>query len=147
VIGVDLGLKKVGVSISDDSGTFARPLCVISFKGNKNLINSLAEIAREHDVSTFVVGLPKNMDGTIGESGRRSIKFARKLKAAMNATVILYDERLTSTQAEREMIGLRMSRKKRRMAIDEVASVLILENYLRFAMLHDKANNSEEKGK
>ncbi len=130
-IGVDLGLRRVGVSVSDDMDLMAHPLCVLEYAGQDRLARDLGELAQSHGAGTFVVGIPRNMDGTAGEGARRSIRFARKLERETGLAVVLCDERLTTSQAEKEMIALGKSRKRRRMGIDEAAAVLILESYLR----------------
>ncbi len=112
LIGVDLGLKRVGTSISDDLGIFAHPLAMIPYSNQSQVLEDLIDLGRDKKASGFVVGIPKNMDGTLGESARRSIRFARKLQARSGLPVILWDERLTTSQAEREMIGLGLSRKE-----------------------------------
>jgi putative Holliday junction resolvase len=104
---------------------------MIPYSNQSQVLEDLIDLGRDKKASGFVVGIPKNMDGTLGESARRSIRFARKLQARSGLPVILWDERLTTSQAEREMIGLGLSRKRRRLTIDQAASVLILENYLR----------------
>lgn len=131
LIGIDLGLKRVGVSISDDLGMFAHPLDTVCYYNQLQVLQEVIDLATQHNAVGFVVGIPKNMDGTLGESARRSVRFARKLQMRSGLPVVLWDERLTTSQAEREMIGLGMSRRRRRLSIDEAASVLILENYLR----------------
>ena len=95
------------------------------------LARALSDLADVHGATSFVVGLPKNMDGSVGDSGRRSQKFAKRLERASSRPVFLSDERLTTSQAEKEMIALGRSRRQRKSAIDEAAAVLILENYLR----------------
>ncbi|HHY12099.1 MAG TPA: Holliday junction resolvase RuvX, partial [Firmicutes bacterium] len=109
----------------------AHPLDTIAYRNQRQVLEEAIALAVAHEVVGFVVGIPKNMDGTLGESARRSVRFARKLQARSGLPVVLWDERLTTSQAEREMIGLGMSRRRRRLSIDEAASVLILENYLR----------------
>ena len=144
LIGIDLGLKRVGVSISDDFSSFAHPLDTINYRNRRQVIEEVIDLAAEHKAVGFVVGIPKNMDGSLGESARRSLTFGRKLEAHSGMPVILRDERLTTSQAEREMINLGMSRKKRSSSIDEAASVLILENYLRRVLSDpDKVEGSE----
>ena len=110
---------------------FAHPLTTIYYKNQTQVVEEVMRLAIEHRAKGFVVGVPKNMDGTLGESARRSLRFARKLQSRTPLPVILWDERLTTSQAEKEMIGLGKSRRKRKAGIDEAASVLILENYLR----------------
>jgi putative Holliday junction resolvase len=131
LIGIDLGLRRVGVSISDELACFAHPLCTIPYRNLEQVLEETMSLAATYKAVGFVVGIPKNMDGSFGESARRALNFARKLEARSGLPVVLWDERLTTSQAEREMIGLGMSRRRRRTAIDEAASVLILENYLR----------------
>lgn len=130
-IGIDLGLRRVGVSVSDAMDLLAHPLCVLEYAGQDRLVRDLVRLAESEGAGTFVVGVPRNMDGTAGEGARRSVRFARKLERESGLRVVLCDERLTTSQAEKEMIALGRSRKRRRMSIDEAAAVLILESYLR----------------
>lgn len=130
-LGVDLGLRRVGVAVSDDMELMAHPLCVLEYAGEDRLARDLASIAESEGVGTFVVGVPRNMDGTPSKGARRSVRFARKLERETGLSVALCDERLTTSQAEREMIALGRSRNRRRMTVDEASAVLILENYLR----------------
>jgi putative Holliday junction resolvase len=130
-LGIDLGLKRVGVAIAGEAGLLASPLCVLPYEGQDKLAASLVEIARQNEVGLFVVGLPRNMDGSMGDGAKRAVRFARKLEKLSGMPVVLCDERLTTSQAEKEMIALGKSRRSRRMTIDEAAAVLILENYLR----------------
>ncbi len=88
-------------------------------------------IAKEKGVKAFVVGVPKNMDGTVGEQGKRALRFADKLRNKSGCPVFLIDERLTTVQAEKGMISLGLSRKRRKATIDEAAAVLILESHLK----------------
>jgi putative Holliday junction resolvase len=131
VIGVDLGLKRVGVSISDETNTFASPLATLTYRGRENLAEDLTVLAREHGAGSFVVGLPKSMDGTLGPAGKRARRFAELLERYSGMRVFLCDERLTTSQAEKEMIALGKSRRLRRRTIDGAAAALILENHLR----------------
>ena len=131
LIGIDLGLKRVGLSISDDLGCFAHPLATIPYTNLGQLVEEITDIAAAREAVGFVVGFPRNMGGSLGEPARRSLNFARKLEVRSGLPVVLWDERLSTSQAEREMIGLGMSRRRRRRSIDQAASVLILENYLR----------------
>ncbi|MGI6643797.1 MAG: Holliday junction resolvase RuvX [Bacillota bacterium] len=130
-IGIDLGEKRVGLAISDEMGLYAHPLGVLDFRGEEELAEELAGIAEERGVASFVVGLPRNMNGTIGESAKKSQRFANQLQRKSGLPVTMLDERLTTSQAEKEMIGLGKSRRWRRKTIDSVAAVLILETYLR----------------
>ena len=130
VIGIDLGEKRVGVAVSDEM-RFAHPLCVIEWQSLDKTIGTLISLAQDNEAEGFVVGVPKNMDGSMGEGAKKAVKFARRLNGRSNLPVALCDERLTTSQAEKEMIGLGKSRRRRRMTIDEASAVLILESYMR----------------
>lgn len=134
VIGIDLGERRVGVAVSDEM-RFAHPLCVIQWMSLDRTIEQLISLAKEHAAEGFVVGVPRNMDGSMGESAKKAVKFARRLGGRSKLPVALCDERLTTSQAQREMIGLGKSRRRRRMTIDEAAAVLILENYMRESLV------------
>ncbi|HHY44414.1 MAG TPA: Holliday junction resolvase RuvX [Firmicutes bacterium] len=131
IIGVDLGLKRVGVSISDETNILASPLATLPYRGPETLAEELTALAREHGASSFVIGFPKNMDGTLGPAGKRARRFAALLERHSGLNVFLYDERLTTSQVEKEMIALGKSRRLRKETIDGAAAALILENYLR----------------
>ncbi|HHY76480.1 MAG TPA: Holliday junction resolvase RuvX [Firmicutes bacterium] len=130
IIGIDLGLKRVGVSVSDETKTLASPLAVLPYEGPEKLAQEIIALARQHGASGFVVGLPKNMDGTLGPAGKRARRFAGLLERLSGMPVFLCDERLTTSQAEKEMIALGKSRRRRKETIDGAAAVLILENFL-----------------
>ncbi len=131
IIGIDLGERRVGVAISDEMGLYAHPLKTLKYLDNERLAADLIELAARNEALSFVVGLPKNMDGSMGLGALKAMEFAQTLRKKSGFPVALCDERLTTSQAEKEMIGLGKSRKRRRRAIDAAAAVLILENYLR----------------
>lgn len=138
IIGVDLGLKRVGVSISDQTNSLASPLDHVAYEGPRKLAAYLTELAAKYGATSFVVGLPKNMDGTVGQAGKRALRFAELLRSHSGLPVSLEDERLTTSQAEKEMIALGKSRRLRKKTIDGAAAVLILENHLRAARMRTK---------
>lgn len=143
VIGVDLGLRRVGLAVADEGGVLATPLEVVAFPGLDKLASLLTSIAAREGAGSFVVGYPLNMDGTAGEAAKRAAKFARKLSSESGLPVTLSDERLTTFQAQKEMIALGKSRKDRRAAIDGVAAVLILENHLRREALNGRSKDGD----
>ena len=122
ILAVDLGTRRIGLALSDPIGITAQPLPTLQAKG--------WSIAGEHEVQSFVVGLPLRMDGSSGPEARRAERFAEKLRQATNLTVRTWDERLTTVMSERSLIESGRSRKKRRAAIDSAASILILQSYL-----------------
>lgn len=129
-LGLDYGDTRTGVAVSDGLGWTAQGLEVIAGRNTQALLDRVEELARQWEVVGVVVGLPKNMDGTIGRRGEISIEFADKVKARLNIPVELWDERLSSASAERTLLEADMSRKKRKQVIDKMAAALILQNYM-----------------
>lgn len=128
-MGLDVGTKTIGVAVSDELGWTAQGVEVIMRSGKQDYAR-LAELAKQYDVSLIVVGLPKNMNGTIGERGEATIAFAKKLEEQVQIPVQLWDERLTTVAAERTLISADVSRKKRKKVVDKMAAMLILQNYM-----------------
>jgi putative Holliday junction resolvase len=129
-MGLDVGEKKIGVALSDELGWTAQGLEVIERCGDKQDAARLKEIAAQYGVREIVVGLPKNMDGTIGFRGEYCKEFAEMLKQKLNMTVHLWDERLTTVAAEKTLLEADVSRKKRKKIVDKIAAVFILQSYL-----------------
>lgn len=131
IIGLDLGSKTCGVSISDGLQMFAHPYETLYFEGDlKTLKGPLKTIIETENISAIALGLPKMMNNDIGERAQISIEFKEKLTNWFQVEVALIDERLTSVSANRQLIDLDMSRKKRKKVIDQVAAVEILQTYL-----------------
>lgn len=131
-MGLDVGSKTVGVAISDAFGWTAQGLKTIQINEEQQEFGfeELGTIIKENEVSKIVVGLPKNMNGTIGPRGEASQHFAEELEKLFGLPVILWDERLTTMAAERVLLEADMSRKKRKKVIDKMAAVMILQGYL-----------------
>lgn len=133
ILGLDIGEKKIGVAMSDELGFTAQGIGVILRQGLKQDLNQVAALAEKYSVGKIVLGLPKNMNGTLGPQGELVKKFGEALKRSLKKVEISYwDERLTTVEAERVLIHGDMSRKKRRCIIDKVAAVLILQSYLNY---------------
>ena len=132
IVGLDLGSKTLGVAVSDPSKTIATKLTTITFLNNdfEYAIKELFAILKDVDIEMFVLGLPKNMDGSLGFQAQASIRFKDLLEVKFNKPVILWDERLTSKMAESMMIQADLSRKKRKTKVDFVAATIILQSYL-----------------
>ena len=131
-LGLDLGTKTLGVAISDNQGLIASKYKTIIFD-NENYIeavNKLEPIIDEFNISTVVLGLPKNMDNSLGFASKRSLNFKMLLEEKLNLNVILQDERLTSVEANNIMIKGNVSRKKRKKNVDSISAVIILQSYL-----------------
>lgn len=131
-MGLDVGSKTVGVALSDAFGWTAQGIETIKINEEKQDFgfSKLGQIIKEHEVSKIVVGLPKNMNGTIGPRGEASQFFASELEKLYGLPVILWDERLTTMAAERVLLEADVSRQKRKKVIDKMAAVMILQGYL-----------------
>lgn len=132
IIGLDVGSKTIGVAVSDALGVTAQGLTTISWD-EENITSAdqeLIEIINSYEVTGIVVGLPKNMNGTIGERGEASKRYAKHLEETYKIPVKLWDERLTTIAAERVLLDADVSRGKRKNVIDKMAAVMILQNYL-----------------
>lgn len=130
IMGLDLGDKTIGVAISDPLGWTAQGVEVIRKEGKNAMMQRLQELVDLHEVSKMVVGLPRNMDGTLGERAEKSKKFAQEIQQLLSLPVDLWDERLSTVAAEKMLIEADTRRKKRKKVIDKVAATIILQNYL-----------------
>ena len=133
ILGLDVGSKTVGVAVSDPFGWTAQGLEIIRINEAKEKfgLDRLGEIIDEYEVDRVVIGLPKNMDGTIGERAEASLAYGDLVIETFNLPVEYEDERLTTAQANRMMIEEGdLSRRKRKKVIDKIAAMMILQNYL-----------------
>ncbi|MDT2828991.1 Holliday junction resolvase RuvX [Enterococcus viikkiensis] len=138
VMGLDVGSKTVGIAVSDPFGWTAQGVEIIRIdeENGKFGFERLGELVKEYKVTKFVVGLPKNMNNTIGPRAEASIAYADKIKELFDLPIEFQDERLTTVQAERMLVEQAdVSRSKRKKVIDKLAAVMILQNYL------DRAGN------
>ena len=131
-LGLDLGTRTLGISVSDTTKTIATALKTIRFQENDydSLIEPLKDIIEEYDIVKIVLGLPKNMNNTMGERCTTTIEFQQKLIDIFNIEVVLQDERLTTVEATNYMLQADISRKKRKKSIDSLAANIILQTYL-----------------
>ncbi len=130
ILGLDVGDKRIGVAVSDPMGWTAQGLEVLMREDSGSDILRLKEIVKEYHVEAIVVGIPKNMDGTLGEQAEKVHEYIEALKEALGLPMIPWDERLSTVAAERSLLEADMSRAKRKRVIDKVAAVLILQGYL-----------------
>jgi putative holliday junction resolvase len=129
-LGVDLGRVRIGLAIADDVLRQARPLRVVHRRGGAKDLDAIAEAARDYEVGRAVVGLPLNMDGTEGSAARLSREFATKLEAALGVPVELFDERLSTFEAEVRLRDRGISAKDARARVDAEAAAVILQGWL-----------------
>lgn len=131
-LGLDLGTRTLGMSISDTTHTIATPLKTIRFEDEDydSLLPSISEVIEEYKISKIVLGLPKNMNNTMGDKCQIVMNFKDKLVKAFNIEVVLQDERLTTVEATNYMLEADISRRKRKKKIDSLAANIILQTYL-----------------
>ena len=132
-LGLDLGTTTLGLSISDKTNTIATPLYTLKFSPNdyESTLKPLEELVNEKKITDFVLGLPKNMNNTVGPRAESSMAYGEKIKELFSLPVEYQDERLTTVQAERMLVEqANTSRAKRKKVIDKLAAVMILQNYL-----------------
>lgn len=141
IIGLDYGTKTVGVAMCDPLGLTAQPVETITRKEDNKLRKTLARIEtiiQENDVTEIVVGLPKNMDDSIGERALACQEFADKLERRTGLPVIMWDERLTTVAANEVLIESGVRRENRKAVIDQIAAVFILQGYLDYREKQNK---------
>lgn len=131
-LGLDLGTKTLGISISDKSLLIASTYKTIRFEENNylSLIKELNDIINEFNIKKIVLGLPKNMNNTLGDAAKRSMDFKKILEETFDIDVVLQDERLSSVEAHNIMLQGDLSRKKRKKYVDSLSANIILQNYL-----------------
>lgn len=130
ILGLDYGDRRIGAAVSDAFGWTAQGLETIERRRDGGEMERILELVKNYEVEEIVVGLPKNMNGSIGPRGEICQAFAGELREATNLPVHLWDERLSTVAAERLLIEGDVSRKKRKGVVDKMAAVLILQNYL-----------------
>ena len=133
IMGLDYGSKTVGVAISDPLGLTAQGIEIIRRTSENKLRRTLArieELVREYEVTTIVLGFPKNMNNTVGERGEKSLEFKEMLERRTGIPVIRWDERLTTVSANRTLMESGVRREDRKEYVDMIAAVYILQGYL-----------------
>ncbi|TWE02493.1 putative Holliday junction resolvase [Neobacillus bataviensis] len=131
-MGLDVGSKTVGIALSDELGWTAQGLKTLKINEEKKQFGfeEIGQLIKEYQVDTVVIGLPKNMNGTIGPRGEASKQYAAEIENRFSVPTVLWDERLTTMAAERVLLEADVSRKKRKKVIDKMAAVMILQGYL-----------------
>ena len=146
-MGLDYGSKTVGIAISDPLGLTAQPVEIVRRKSENKLRQTLArieELIREYQVAELVLGFPKNMNNTLGERAVKSLEFKEMLERRTGLPVVMWDERLTTVEANRALIEGKVRREKRGRYVDAIAAVLILQGYLdNMGNLQAEAENEE----
>ena len=133
ILGLDYGSKTVGVAVSDPLGLTAQKVETIWCKQENKLRRTLArieELIAEYEVEKIVLGFPKNMNNTVGERAEKALEFGEMLKKRTGLEVIMWDERLTTVEADRTLIEAGVRRENRKQYLDGIAAVFILQGYL-----------------
>jgi putative Holliday junction resolvase len=138
IMAIDLGLSRTGLAICDNQELISYPLETIKEKFFNNICLKIIEKIRETKAELIVIGLPKNMDGSEGESAKRSMKLQGILKKYLNIDIILWDERKTTALATTYLNTTNIRGKKRKNIIDAVAATIILEDYIKFKAISRK---------
>lgn len=128
ILGVDLGKARIGVAVSDELGMLAHP--VETIPATADVARRIAEIVREKDAERVVVGLPRHMNGSVGIGATEALAFAKKLQALLPCEVVTWDERLTTTAANRALRESGRKTRHSRGVVDQVAAQMILQSYL-----------------
>ncbi|WP_099468894.1 Holliday junction resolvase RuvX [Konateibacter massiliensis] len=135
IMGLDYGSKTVGVAISDSLGYTAQGIEIVRRKAENKLRQTLArleELIQEYEVEEIVLGFPKNMNNTIGDRAQKSLEFKEILEKRTGLPVTMWDERLTTVEADRTMAEGEIRREDRKLYVDKLAAVFILQGYLDF---------------
>ena len=130
IMAIDLGLQRTGVAVCDESELLASPVGTVTEHSRERLLSRIAELAAEHKAAAFVLGHPRNMDGSRGESARRAEEFAEMLGEATGLPVTLWDERLTTVSAIGYLNETNTRGKKRKAVVDTVSATIILQDYI-----------------
>ena len=131
-LGLDLGTRTLGISLSDETLTIASTLKTIRFEEKKYdfLLDEIKNIVIDFNISKIILGFPKNMNNTIGDRAIETIEFQKKLSEYLNIEVVLQDERLSTVEATHYLLEADISRKKRKKHVDKLAANIILQTYL-----------------
>jgi putative holliday junction resolvase len=130
ILGLDHGTKRIGVAVSDELKMIAQPLEFIPAEPFADFLNRLKEIIRDKEVELILLGMPRNMDGSYGPAALKVQDFVAALKGAVTVPIKTWDERLTSTQANRFLIQGKVRREKRKEKVDKTAAAILLQSYL-----------------
>jgi putative Holliday junction resolvase len=136
-LGLDVGDKRIGVALSDETGTLASGLTTYERRGPRKDVKAIVALAREHGAAEVVVGLPRKLDGSIGPQAQKVLAFMDDLRPSVRVPVVPWDERFTSVVAQQALIEGRVARKERKSVVDKVSATLILQNYLDYRKMAD----------
>ncbi|MGZ3589566.1 MAG: Holliday junction resolvase RuvX [Thermodesulfobacteriota bacterium] len=130
IMGLDIGTRTIGIAISDELGITAQGLKTLRRQSMEEDFKEIAAIIRQFEIEKIIVGLPQNMDGTLGIQAEKVLNWMEALKDRVEIPIATWDERLSTVGASRVLLEADLSRRKRKNVIDKLAAVLILQGYL-----------------
>lgn len=140
ILGIDYGDVKIGISVSDPIGLIAQSVETIKYTDINKALDRIIELVNKYNIETILVGMPKNMNNTLGPRAEKTEKFIDILKSKCTCNIVTWDERLSTVSAENLLISSNVRRDKRKKVIDKVASTFILQSYLDYL---NRNKNSE----
>ena len=139
-LGLDVGDRRIGVALSDETATLASGLATLERVGPKKDPKAVAALVREHEVGEVVVGLPRKLDGTVGPQAEKVLAFVEQLRGVLKVPVATWDERFTTVVAHQALAEAEASRRERKANVDKISAILILQNYLDSRKVADAEN-------
>lgn len=130
ILGLDVGTKRIGIAISDELGWTAQGVKTLHRRDGESDLREIRDITEQYGVEKIVVGLPRNMDGSLGPQAEMTLDFVQEMREILGVPIITWDERLSTVEATKMLIRADLSRKKRKQKVDMTAAVLILQSYL-----------------
>jgi len=130
VLSLDLGERRIGVALSDETETLATALTTLRAVGPRKDAQAVATLVREHDAGAVVVGVPRRLDGSLGPQAAKALAFVERLRRSLRVPIVTRDERLTSVAADEQLAEAGVRRRARKALVDQVSAVLILQEYL-----------------
>ncbi|MEO0453803.1 MAG: Holliday junction resolvase RuvX [Verrucomicrobiota bacterium] len=130
ILGIDYGTKRIGIAISDPTGSLTQPLPFLNAHPFKTLIDELRSMVREKEIAQIVIGIPRNMDGSYGDAADRAREFTLRLQEALLIPITTVDERMTTIQASRQLRAAGKKAHQQKQHIDSASAEIILQTYL-----------------
>jgi putative Holliday junction resolvase len=129
-LGIDYGTVRIGLALSDPTGTLASPIPFLKNQSPQQVTTALSELIQTHQIEGLVIGLPRNMDGTYGPSAQKVRDFIAQIQKSISLPITPIDERLTTAQASKQLSGIGLNQKQLRKKVDSSSACLILQQYL-----------------
>jgi len=129
-LGIDYGTVRIGLALSDPTGTLASPLPFLENQSFQQVTTALSELIQTHQIEGLIIGLPRNMDGTYGPSAQKVRDFIAQIQKSISLPITPIDERLTTAQASKQLSGIGLNQKQLRKKVDSSSACLILQQYL-----------------